>query len=107
MAYKYFKAFYENSTKHNGNFFNFKVVEINKSKFMEKIDDRIIVEILTNKKKLTFESFALNMLLTRLKMTIASNHNANAIPNAILEFKQFMAKNENLPALQRDLKKLM
>lgn len=74
---------------------------------MEKIDDRIIVDILTNKKKMTFESFALNMLLTRLKMAIASNHNPTAMPNAILEFKQFMAKNENLPALQRDLKKLL
>ena len=60
--------------------------------------------ILTGSTKLRFQSLALNMFLTRVRLALLKDGSERKVAEGIHELRQLLEQNAELPAIQADLK---
>jgi len=61
-------------------------------------------DILTEKKKINFEFFAISIFMGRVRMQLSRD--PNSVEALAAELRSFIEKNENHPAIKKDLEKI-
>lgn len=63
-------------------------------------------DIVTGKKKVSFDFLALNILVSSLNLETGKDSSPQAVQNAVDKLRDLFTKNMNLPKVQNDLKKI-
>ncbi len=71
------------------------------------ISDQALKKILTGQSNPQFNFLALKILLTRLKMNIKKDPQLSGYHTYKQEIVDLLAKNQNLPSVQRDVQTIM
>lgn len=71
------------------------------------ISDQTLKDLICKDLDVEFEFLALKILLSRLRLKAKSDSTPNAINNSIAELRKLFDRFANLPALQKDLQKIM